>query len=194
LLGAIAVRDPELGALANTFFAAPALADRLTAAAAIADRTIAARGFFEWDSGPEPQREPRSDDADRDAIRALRDRWVEVVASGDARGLADLVTDDYEVWTHGAPPLGGPQTVVAVMGAALARLSVEQSYEPSETIVSGDWAFQRGIERIRATPRGGGEARENVQRALVILRRGDDGRWRYARGMTNGLPPSPTPS
>jgi ketosteroid isomerase-like protein len=77
------------------------------------------------------------------------------------------------------------------MGAALAQLSVEQSYEPSETVVSGDWAFQRGIERIRATPRGGGPTREHVQRALVIMRRGEDGRWRYARGMTNGLPEPP---
>jgi ketosteroid isomerase-like protein len=76
------------------------------------------------------------------------------------------------------------------MSAALAKYSVTQSFEPTETVVSGDWAFQRGIERIRAVPRDGGTPQENVQRALVILRRGDDGRWRYARGMTNGLPPS----
>jgi uncharacterized protein (TIGR02246 family) len=191
LLGTLSASDPELGRLAHAFFAAGTIGERLGAAEAIADRTIAARGFFEWDSGPEPVREARSDDADRAAIDALRARWVEVVASGDARGLANLVTDDYEVWTHGAPPLGGPQTVVAVMGAALAQFSVEQSYEPSETIISGDWAFQRGIERIRATPRSGGETRENVQRALVIVRRSNDGCWRYARGMTNGLPAAP---
>lgn len=191
LLGAVSARDPELGSLAHTFFSAASTADRLAAAQAIADRTIGARGFFEWDSGPEPVRAAGSDSDDRAGIFALRDTWMDVVASGDARGLADLVTSDYEAWTHGAPALGGPQTVVAVMGAALARFSVVQSYEPSETIVFGDWAFQRGIERIRATPRDGGPAQENVQRALVILRRGEDGRWRYARGMTNGLPQSP---
>ena len=195
LLGTIADRDPELGALARTFHSAVSVADRMAAAQAIADRTIGARGFFEWDSGPEPVGRAAPDDAtDRAAVDALRDRWVEIVASGDARGLADLVTPDYEVWTHGAPALGGPQTVVAMMSAALAQFSVTQSYEPSETVIAGDWAFQRGIERIRAVPRDGGPGRENVQRALVILRRGEDGRWRYARGMTNGLPVQPAPA
>jgi uncharacterized protein (TIGR02246 family) len=134
--------------------------------------------------------EGRAADDDRVAIDALRDAWVAVVASGDARGLADLVTPDYEVWAHGAPTLTGPQMVVTTMGAALARFSVSQSYEPAETVVAGDWAFQRGIERIRAVPKGGGPAHESSHRALLILRRGADGRWRYARGMTNGLPPA----
>jgi ketosteroid isomerase-like protein len=44
---------------------------------------------------------------------------------------------------------------------------------------------------MRVEPRDGGPTREMTQRAMLILRRGDDGRWRYARGMTNGLPPEP---
>jgi len=133
----------------------------------------------------------RTDD-DRKAIDALRDAWAAAVASGDARPLADLVTEDYEVWAHGAPPLRGPQTVVAMMGAALARYAVTQEYDPIETVIAGNWAFQRGVERIRAVPRDGSPAQENAQRALLVLRRGDDGRWRYARGMTNGLPATQT--
>jgi len=133
-----------------------------------------------------------TDEADRAAIDALRDRWVAVVASGDVRELADLVTPDYEVWTHGAQALTGPHTVVTTMGAVLTRFSVSQSYEPIETVIAGDWAFQRGIERIRVVPKGGGASQENAQRALLILRRGADGRWRYARGMTNGLPTTPS--
>lgn len=136
----------------------------------------------------------RNDEDDRAAIDSLRDAWIAVVASGDARGLADLVTPDYEVWAHGAPALNGPQMVVTTMGAALARYSVSQSYEPTETVVAGDWAFQRGIERLRVVPKDGGPAQEHTQRALVILRRGADGRWRYARGMTNGLPSAASPN
>ena len=194
LLGTVAARDPELGRLVHAFFSATSYEHRLEAGQAIADRTVGARGFFEWDSGPDPVRPAPSDADDRAAIDAVRDAWVAVVASGDASGLANLVTPDHEVWTHGAPPMGGPQAVVAVMGAALGRYAVSQSYDPVETVVAGDWAFQRGIERIRAVPRDGGPAQENAQRALLILRRGEDGRWRYARGMTNGLPPSPAPT
>ena len=190
LLATVAARDAELGRVAQAFFSATSIAERLTAGRSIAERTVEACGFFEWDSGPEaPGMAPSTED-DRKAIDAVRDAWVEIVASGDAGGLADLVTADYEVWAHGAPALGGPRTVVAVMGAALAKNSVRQAYEPVETVVAGDWAFQRGVERIQVVPKDGGPPHEHVQRALLVLRRGEDGRWRYARGMTNGFPPA----
>ena len=194
LLATIAARDSELGRLAHAFFSATSVADRLTTGRSIADRTVDACGFFEWDSGPEAVGLAPSAEDDRKAIDALRDAWIAVVATGDARGLADLVTADYEVWAHGAPMLRGPQMVVTTMGAALARYTVSQAYEPAETVVAGDWAFQRGIERLRVVPKGGGPAQELTQRALVILHREADGRWRYARGMTNGLPPAASPN
>src|SRR4029079_12892263 len=91
--------------------------------------------------------------ADRKAIDGLRDAWVAAVAAGDARALADLVTPDYEVWAHATPAFTGPETVVAMMGAAMTRYAITQRYEPIETVVAGDWAFQRGIEHIRGAPR-----------------------------------------
>ena len=187
LLDTVGRRDSELGRLAHAFFSAITYDDRRAAAEVIADTTVGARGFFEWDSGPDATA-ASNDTSDLAAIMALRDTWMSIVASGDSRGLAELVTDDYEVWTHGAPSLGGRRAVVDVMGAALARHTVTQSYEPAETVIAGNWAFQRGVERFRIVPRDGGPPRENAQRAFIVLRRGDDGRWRYARGMTNGLP------
>ena len=56
---------------------------------------------------------PSSDQADRLAISALRDAWVAAVARGDARALADFVTDDYEVWAHATAALACPDVVVA---------------------------------------------------------------------------------
>lgn len=53
LLGSIDAIDAELGQLVHTFFAATSWADRQRTGESIADRTIGARGFFEWDSGPE---------------------------------------------------------------------------------------------------------------------------------------------
>ena len=137
---------------------------------------------------PGPQESPSDASEARREIDALRDAWVAAVRAGNAAALADLVTADYEVWTHGAPAMRGPDVVVAAMGAALARHSVDQAFEAVETVVSGEWAFQRGIERIEATPRDGSAPLTATQRAFLILHRGRDGRWRYARGMTNGLP------
>ena len=127
-------------------------------------------------------------DSDLSAIAAVRSAWVQAVADANPKALQDFLADDYEVWAHGAEPIRGPAAAAAAMAGALSRFDIAQSFQPMETVVCGDWAFERGIETMILTPREGGEPREMVQRALLILRRGSDGRWRYARGMTNGLP------
>ena len=130
-----------------------------------------------------------SDDADRLAVERVRDEWVRAIAARDAEALRQFLTDDYEVWAHGAPPIRGVDGAIAAMRGALERFDIVQSFEPIETVVCGDWAFERGVERMTVTPVGGGPSRSASQRAILIFRRGSDGRWRYARGMTNGLPP-----
>jgi uncharacterized protein (TIGR02246 family) len=124
-------------------------------------------------------------DDDRAAIEALRGRWVAAIKARDPDALIDLLTDDYEVWANGAPPFKGPRAAADGMRAALDRFEIEQGFEPIETVVCGDWAFERGVETIVATPREGGEPTNVTRRALLILRRGPDGNWRFARGMTN---------
>jgi uncharacterized protein (TIGR02246 family) len=125
------------------------------------------------------------------AIADVRTTWIAAVAARNATRLRPLLDDDYEVWAHGAESLRGADAAVAAMQAALARYSIEQAFEPIETVVSGDWAFERGIERITIAPVDGAAPQSMRRRALLILHRGGDGQWRYARGMTNGLPESP---
>jgi ketosteroid isomerase-like protein len=118
----------------------------------------------------------------------LRTAWVAAVAARDPDALRALLTDDYEVWANGAPPVCGVEATIVAMRGAMQRYQIEQSFEPLETVVSGDWAFERGIERAVVTPVGGGPSQTMTQRALLILRRDAEGLWRYARGMTNALP------
>jgi uncharacterized protein (TIGR02246 family) len=127
--------------------------------------------------------------ADRDSVAKVREAWVEAVAARNPDALRALLTDDYEVWAHGAPALSGVEAAVAAMRGAIQRYRIDQSFEPIETVIAGEWAFERGIERMTITPVDGGPTQTMAQRALLILRRGSDGRWRFARGMTNGLPP-----
>lgn len=54
LLTRVSEIEPALGALARAVFADRPLSERRAAALAVADATVGARGFFEWDSGPEP--------------------------------------------------------------------------------------------------------------------------------------------
>lgn len=135
-----------------------------------------------------------SDPEDRAAIARLRAAWMRAVAVGDAEALRDLLTDDYEVWANAAPPIVGVEGAIAAMRGALARFRIDQRFDAIETIVAGDWAFERGVESMRVTPLAGGEPHDASQRALLVLRRGADGRWRFARGMTNQLPPLDGPA
>jgi ketosteroid isomerase-like protein len=130
-------------------------------------------------------------DAAKARVIAARHRWVAAIAARDPQQLRDLLWDDYEVWANAAPPIQGIDAAIAAMSGALERFDIVQSFEPIETVVSGDWAFERGIESMNLTPRAGGQSQVMRQRALLILRRGPDGAWRYARGMTNALPAAP---
>lgn len=122
---------------------------------------------------------------DTTAIAALRAAWTNAVAARNPDALRELLTDDYEVWPQGAAPLVGPADAAAAMRGAIERFDIVQSFEPLETVIAGEWAFERGIERMIVTPRDGGEQRTIEQRTLLIERKGPDGKWRFARGMTN---------
>lgn len=124
---------------------------------------------------------------------AVHAEWIAAVAAGDAERLRPLLAPDYEVWAHGAPPLSGPDAAVAAMRGAMARYHIVQHFECVESIVAGEWAFERGIEHITVMPRAGGPATTKSQRAVLILHRSPDGQWRYARGVTNGLPADESP-
>ena len=126
---------------------------------------------------------------DRSTPAGLRATWIAAMAVRDAEALRPLLSDDYEVWANAAAPLCGVDAAIAAMRAALERYHVEQSFEPVETVVAGDWAFERGFERMKVTSVDGGATQTVTQRALLILRRGPDGQWQFARGMTNSLPP-----
>lgn len=121
-------------------------------------------------------------------IAEVFDQWRAAGRAGDAEQLAGLVTEDAEFWTPGLPPMRGRDSVRAAFPPVFAQFDVDQEFNCQELIVSGDWAFVRGLEVNRATPRGGGEEIVRKQRAFMVLRRDADGQWRFARGMTH-VPP-----
>ena len=110
--------------------------------------------------------------------------WKEAGKRADVAALVSLITEDAEFWTHGAPAVKGRQAVAAMMEGFFAGFHFEQSFETLERIVLDGWAFVRGFELNRVTPKGG-ETVEIRQRAFMVLRREEDGSWRFARGMTN---------
>jgi uncharacterized protein (TIGR02246 family) len=114
--------------------------------------------------------------------------WAESVRASDTAGLIGLVTEDAQFWTHGLPELRGRAAMEQAWKDVFADYRVEQSFECREVIQSGEWAFVRGVEHNRVVPRNGDAAVDQQQRAFSVLSRGIDGRWRFARGMTNVAP------
>lgn len=119
-----------------------------------------------------------------EAIDRLFADWMEAGKRGDVAAVVSLITEDAEFWTHGAPAVKGRPAVAAMMEGFFAGFHFEQSFETLERIVVDGWAFVRGFELNRVTPKGG-ETVEIRQRAFMVLRREEDGSWRFARGMTN---------
>ena len=111
--------------------------------------------------------------------------FSEALRRGDCDTLADLVTDDAEFWSPGAAAVRGRDHVRTMMREACEKYSVDRSWEEIERVVGDDFAVSVGIERTRAVPRTGGEPLETTQRGWTLARRGADGRWRFARGITN---------
>jgi uncharacterized protein (TIGR02246 family) len=111
--------------------------------------------------------------------------FTDALRRGDCEALADLVTDDAEFWSPGAPAMQGRDHVRTAMREACEQYLVERSWEEIERVAGDDFMVSVGIERTRTTPRAGGEAVEVVQRGWTMARRGADGRWRFTRGITN---------
>jgi uncharacterized protein (TIGR02246 family) len=120
--------------------------------------------------------------------RLLAD-WHDAIDAGDVDRLADLVTPDAEFWSSGQPPIRGREEVRAAFVPVLGSFRMSQDFVRDELIVAEPWAFMRGLEVNRLTEIATGEETVIRQRGFSLMRRGEDGVWRFHRGMTNQPPP-----
>lgn len=127
---------------------------------------------------------------DRDAIEQLMNDWTVAVAEADLETIASLVTEDCEFWTDGASPLMGRQDLVGAFETFLEKHRMKQQFDCQELVISGNWAFMRGLEVNHLTPVDGSESIVRRQRAFSVLYRSNSGEWLFARGMTNHPPDS----
>lgn len=116
------------------------------------------------------------------AIDALYAAFAEAFRHKDVDAVFELLTEDYVLLTRDAPPIGraalGPR-----LAAVLAAFDIVPAFEREEQIVSGDLAFEQGWDVQTVRPRAGGDERTQRQHVALLLRRGADGVWRFARGM-----------
>jgi uncharacterized protein (TIGR02246 family) len=126
---------------------------------------------------------PPADDST--AVNNLLNRWSAALKKGDARAVASMVTEDAEFWSAGAPPLIGREAVKKRFEEFFAQYVLVQEFEEVDRTTGRDHIIVRGIEHNFLTAKATNEKLETAQRAMSIIRRDRDGRWRFARGMTN---------
>jgi ketosteroid isomerase-like protein len=120
-------------------------------------------------------------------IDELYDAWLAAFRRRDVDAILALLTPDYLLW---APSTGqvDSSALAPRLAAALQLYDIEPSFQSEERIVSGDLAFERGWDVQQITPRAGGDPVTQRQRVFMILRRQPDGRWLFARGMSQPGP------
>lgn len=114
--------------------------------------------------------------------------WAAAIAEGDLALISSMVTEDAEFWTHGAAPLVGRAAVESAFKPILEAYKFSQRFDEQERYLGPTWALLCGVEYNTMEPRNGGPRRQVEQRAFSLLRRESDGRWRFARGITNQGP------
>ena len=120
-------------------------------------------------------------------IDRLYEAWGEAFQRKDVDAILELLTPDYVLWPTGSPAVSR-DSLVPRLTATLNACDVTPSFEREERLVAGDFAFERGWDIQQVRPRTGEGVTTQRQRVFLVLQRGDDGRWRFARGMSQPGP------
>ena len=128
---------------------------------------------------------PSRHEADLQAIDAFNREYLAAINSGNIDKLSALTTDDHIMLMPNRPPLVGKQANDAANRRAFAMFKINEQWQPVETHIAGDWAWQRGTFKVTATPRSGGDSNTMEGNFLRIYRRQPDGSWRMIRDMFN---------
>lgn len=119
--------------------------------------------------------------AELNAIRQVSVRWTGAVAANDVEQLGRLLADDIVVVHGNGRLLAGKDAVLGDFASSFERYQIHQDVVSEETVVTGDWAFDRARVRTAIAPRDGSEAKEFFSRTLTLLRREPVRGWCVAR-------------
>ena len=106
----------------------------------------------------------------------------------DVDAILALLTSDYTLYASGAPPLMGRDSMRPALAQALATYDISPSFERLDLLVDGDLAVDFGWDVQTVTPRAGSEPKTARQRVVLVMRRQADGRWLFARGLSQPAP------
>lgn len=141
--------------------------------------------------GPPPQQPPLEQDLA--AIADFNARYLQAINDEDIAALRALTTDGHIMLPPNRKPIVGKAANDELNGRAFAQFDFAETWDPEETVVAGDWAYQRGTFEVVATPKPGGEGARTVTGSFLrIYQRQPRGEWRMTRDMFNSDGSSPS--
>jgi uncharacterized protein (TIGR02246 family) len=122
-----------------------------------------------------------SSDEEIQEIRRVAVRWTAAVEAGNLELLGRLMTEDIVVIHGNGRLVCGKEAVLNDFARSLEDFSVEQRVESEETIVAGEWAFDRANVHTTISSRKGCDTKQFDSRTATILRKQSGVGWRVAR-------------
>jgi uncharacterized protein (TIGR02246 family) len=130
-----------------------------------------------WSAEPDP--------ADLQAIRHLRDDFVQAENGRDVKRLTDLFTEDAVYVPADDATCEGRREIADYLRDLLSQGPATLKFEVLETRIHGNWAFERIDATLTTVDTGTGEPGEEWDRYFWILERQKDGSWKISRLITN---------
>jgi uncharacterized protein (TIGR02246 family) len=124
-----------------------------------------------------------SPDEEVQEIRRVAVRWTAAVEAGDIEQLGRLMTEDIVVIHGDGRLVYGKEAVMNDFARSLRDFSVQQRVESEETIVTGEWAFDRAKVHTTISSRKSCEIKQFDSRSITVLRKQSGLGWCVARGI-----------
>ncbi len=138
-----------------------------------------------------PPGPPTGDDATK--INALRDNFAAAFNAGDAAKVVEGYTADAIAMPAHHAMVSGKDALLAYNRDFFSQMSAKLTLTPAETVVSGDWGYDRGTFTMTVTPKAGGAPMNDQGKYLVLIQKQADGSWKVTRDIDNSDMPMPTP-
>jgi uncharacterized protein (TIGR02246 family) len=114
-------------------------------------------------------------------IRRVAVRWTAAVEAGDIERLGRLMTEDIVVIHGNGRLVRGKAAVMNDFARSFDDFSIQQRVESEETIVVGEWAFDRAKVHTTISSRKSSDTKQFDSRSITILRKQDGLGWCVAR-------------
>jgi ketosteroid isomerase-like protein len=135
---------------------------------------------------PTEQSQRTTLESDLAAIQEVNEKTLRALNEGDLELLNAMVADNHIMMIPGRPEMVGKPAIEASNRNLVESWNNVEIWTPAETVVAGDWAYQRGGYDITLTPtREGVEPIRSVGKYIHIYQRQPDGSWLMIRDMFN---------